>query len=163
MRTTTRLFSGGMGFVLSMLVFGGGGAEADTHTWTGGGANNNASTPGNWGGTAPVTGDSIVLNATTNKNMTWDAAAPSNVASWFQAGYSGTVTFATVYVSTGFTNFTITGDCVISNGTWTHAGNSGMEANRLNVRVNGGIGGRIWTIDRVVLAWGECAKGIGVE
>ena len=34
-----------------------------TRTWTGGGANNNWTTAGNWGGIAPVAGDNLVFDA----------------------------------------------------------------------------------------------------
>ena len=36
--------------------------SAATRTWTGGGADANWSTPGNWGGTAPVNGDTLVFS-----------------------------------------------------------------------------------------------------
>lgn len=36
-------------------------AQADTHTWNGGGANNNWNTAANWGGVAPVAGDSLIF------------------------------------------------------------------------------------------------------
>ena len=59
---------------------------------------------------------------------------------WDQrAGYAGTVTFPTVYGTNGFTNFCIAGDCVLSNGVWTHAANAGGEANRLRVTVGGNL------------------------
>ncbi|MFH0954014.1 MAG: Ig-like domain repeat protein [Verrucomicrobiota bacterium] len=37
-------------------------AQADTHTWTGGGANNNWTNALNWGGAAPTNGDSLVFD-----------------------------------------------------------------------------------------------------
>ena len=111
------------------------------NTWTGGGTSSNASEAANWSGGVPTTGSAIVLDGTSSsKNMNWDAptnSLPYSVASWLQTNYTGTVTVFTVYGSNGFTNFTITGDCVISNGMWTHLGNTGGETNRLRVTVNG--------------------------
>lgn len=111
-------------------------------TWGGGGATNSflASNPTNWvGGVAPVAGDSILLNTTTNKNMTWDLNIP--VQSWTQVGYMGTVTVATVYGPAGFTNLTIVGDCVISNGTWMQTANPAVnyETNRLRATIGGNM------------------------
>jgi autotransporter-associated beta strand protein len=63
-------------------------ARADTHTWTGGGGDNNWNTTANWGGTAPVSGDSLVFAGTsrltpnnnfsagtTFSNVTFDSSA----------------------------------------------------------------------------------------
>jgi len=107
-------------------------------TWDGGGANALASNPTNWvGGMAPVAGDGIVLDATTNKNITWDLNIP--IQSWTQVGYVGTVTVATVYGVVGFTNFNILGNCVMSNGVWTHPANSTNETSRLKVTIAGDL------------------------
>ncbi len=107
--------------------------------WTGAGANSNASTAANWLEGAPVAGDDIVLDASTNKFMTWDTNAPASVGSWTQVGYLGTVTVATVYGTNGFTNFTIVGNCIISNGGWTHTVNAGTEQYRLYVTIGGNL------------------------
>jgi hypothetical protein len=109
-------------------------------TWTGAGTNNLASNPSNWfGNVLPVTGESVHLDGTTNKNMTWDLTNIT-VKAWNQdAGYSGTVTVQTVYGSNGFTNFTLSGDVTLSGGTWTHRGNTGGETNRLCVTVGGNV------------------------
>jgi hypothetical protein len=40
-------------------------AQADTHTWNGGGADNNWTTAANWGGTSPVSGDSLSFDGNT--------------------------------------------------------------------------------------------------
>ena len=116
-----------------------GSSSGATRTWDGGGANSNASTAANWSDdTMPVTGDAIVLDTTTHKSMKWDLDI--SVASWRQVGYTGTVEVATVYPGQGaFTNFTILGDCIISNGVWTHAANSGSEVNRLCVTILGNL------------------------
>ena len=58
------------------------GASAAPRTWSGGGADNNWSTAANWGGTAPVSGDSLIfagIQRTTNLNNiaslnTWRAS-----------------------------------------------------------------------------------------
>jgi len=113
---------------------------ATDRTWGGGGVNAVASNPTNWvGRVAPTAGDNIYLDTTTNKNMTWDLNIP--VQSWTQVGYAGTVTVATVYGTTGFTNFNITGNCVISNGVWTHMANPSVnyESNRLNATIGGDL------------------------
>ena len=116
-----------------------GSSSGATRTWDGGGANSNASTAANWSDdTMPVTGDAIVLDTTTHKSMKWDLDI--SVASWRQVGYTGTVEVATVYPGQGaFTNFTILGDCIISNGVWTHANNSGSEVNRLGATIGGDL------------------------
>ncbi|NLE66459.1 MAG: hypothetical protein GX608_03465, partial [Lentisphaerae bacterium] len=113
-------------------------ASAAARTWTGAGANGLATTPANWGGTAPQAGDDIVLDAGSHSNMTWNMTNLV-IGSWSQIGYRGTVTVATVYGPAGFTNLTITGNCTISNGVWTHAANSGGETNRLRVSINGNL------------------------
>ena len=45
-------------------------ARAATLTWTGGGADDLWSTPANWGGTAPMPGDSLIFTTTTRLNNT---------------------------------------------------------------------------------------------
>jgi hypothetical protein len=121
-------------------------------TWDGGGADNLASSPTNWvGDVAPVIGDEIRLDGTSTKDITWDAAAPSTVAAWSQlVGYTGTVTFETHFPGEGSpTNITITGNCTVNDGTWTHPANTGgtTEVDRLAVSVGGaftlGAGGTI--------------------
>ncbi len=109
-----------------------------TNTWGGGGADALASNPTNWtGGAVPLAGDAILLNATTNKNMTWNLNIP--VQSWMQIGYAGTVTIATVYGPAGFTNLDILGDCTISNGVWTHSANGATEVYRLKATIGGNL------------------------
>ena len=123
---------------------------ADTSTWIGGGADVLASNPDNWyPHLAPGNGAHIVLDETSLKEMHWDLDIP--VASWTQTdgfkasytpadGYHGWVVFKTRYPGFGsFTNFTITGDCILNNGTWTHPVNTGdtVAADRLSVSVGG--------------------------
>lgn len=111
---------------------------AVTRTWGRGGADELASNPNNWTEEiAPSGGESIMLNAGTSKNMTWDLDV--SVQSWTQVGYAGTVTVATVAGAAGFTNFTILGNCVISNGVWTHHDNATSEAYRLVVTIGGDL------------------------
>lgn len=114
---------------------------ATTRTWDGGGTDSLASNPINWDGdTAPIQNDAIILDATSHKNMTWNMTNMT-MASWTQAGYTGTVTITTVYGTTGFTNFNITGNCIVSNGTWTHTANPAVnyEVNRLNATIGGDL------------------------
>ncbi len=120
-----------------------------THVWTGLGADNLASTSNNWtGGVLPSSSQRIRLDSTSTKDMTWDAGVnglSDAVGGWVQDNnYSGTVTFATVYTNYGstFTNFTISGDCVVSNGAWTHVNDNSdsaapwLEHSRLRVTVD---------------------------
>ena len=113
---------------------------ADSHTWDGGGANSNASLAANWvGDTAPIANDDVVLNTTSHKNMTWDLNI--SLSGWSQIGYTGKVSVATVYGTSGFTNFNITGDCTISNGVWTQIANPNVnyESNRLSATIGGNL------------------------
>jgi len=117
--------------------------SAGAATWDGGGSTENASEAANWSNdTLPSSADDIVLDATTNKNMTWDAPSnglPATVKSWTQnAGYSGTVTFMTTYSGT-FTNFAVSGDAVIDGGKWMHADNSSDPTYRLCVSIGGNL------------------------
>ncbi len=114
--------------------------SSEAKTWSGSGANNNANNPTNWvGGVGPVAGDDIVLDTTTNKNLTWNTNI--TLHSWTQIGYGGTVTVATVFGTVGFTNLTILGDCTISNGVWTQTANPAVnyETNRLSVSIGGNL------------------------
>jgi autotransporter-associated beta strand protein len=70
--------------------------SAATVTWTGGGADNNWTTAANWGGTAPVAGDSLVFAGITR-------LAPNNN---FAAGTS----FTSITFSVGAGNFVIGGN-----------------------------------------------------
>ena len=110
----------------------------DTRTWVGGGADAKASTAENWKeGVAPETGDDIVLDSGTAA-MTWDAAMKDVVpASWTQDGYTGTVTFETVFSESGFHCAEIAGDVVLNTGTWKHKANSSGRTNRLYVKCGG--------------------------
>jgi autotransporter-associated beta strand protein len=71
-----------------LIVLTGITAQADTRTWTGGGGNNYWTNAANWGGTAPVSGDSLVFAGagylistnkfaagTTFSNITFDGSA----------------------------------------------------------------------------------------
>lgn len=115
--------------------------SAQDRVWTGAGADSLASNPANWlDGIVPQAGDGVVLSSDYPADMTWDSAAPGTVASWSQgAGYTGSVTFETVYGESGFTVFTITGDTSVHGGVWTHKANGTTEANRLAVGVGGNL------------------------
>ncbi len=99
---------------------------------------NNGWSGGSGAGGAPTSADAVVIEA---GNLTWGASLPGTVASWLQsATYAGTVTFETVYGTSGFTNFAISGNCVISNGVWMHKDNTTEVATpqyRLKVSVDG--------------------------
>ena len=105
-------------------------APAGYNTWVApAGAVGYASVATNWSaGTVPTSTNNILVDGRySTAAMIWDA--PSNglsttVASWTQnADYTGTVTIATMYPhvpGATFTNFTVTGDCAINGGVWTH-------------------------------------------
>jgi len=111
----------------------------------------NASSDANWSlGRAPVATDNILLGAWSSRNLTWDAAATHEVASWTQtADYNGLVTFPITYegadVDAGFILFTVSGDVSVLGGAWVHPvqGDSSktsaepVERYRLNVAVGG--------------------------
>lgn len=157
--------AGGRGWRIVVLagVLGVRQGVAVPRTWTGGAGTGLASTPGNWTPAgAPEQTDDIILDGTSQSNLMWNAAATLIVASWQQsAAYTGTVTFLTGY-SGPFTNFTITGDCVISNGTWTHQTNREAEVYWLAVTVGGnmevGSQGRI-NVDRKGYSSGSGGPG----
>lgn len=106
--------------------------------WTGGGGDALASNGDNWAPAgAPATGDAVVLNSG-NAAMTWDAGMKDVVpASWTQDGYTGTVTFETVFDTEGFACAEISGNVVLNTGTWTHLGNTSACVNRLYVKCGG--------------------------
>ena len=113
----------------------------------------NASAAANWSlGRAPVAEDNILLGPWSSRNLTWDAAATNEVASWTQtAEYNGQVIFPITYegsdVDAGFHLFTIAGDASVLGGAWVHpvqgpsvktAGEpEPVERYRLNVAVGG--------------------------
>jgi autotransporter-associated beta strand protein len=62
-------------------------AVAANRTWSGGGTNNNWSTAGNWGGTAPANNDNLTFNGTTQLNNTNDIS--SLTIGWLGFGDGG--------------------------------------------------------------------------
>jgi hypothetical protein len=105
--------------------------------WTGAGADALASNPLNWlEETAPTDFASVIFDATGNGHpCTWDLDIP--LQSWKQIGYTDTVTIQTVYDANGFNILRIAGDCVISNGCWTHLANTSAATYRLRVAIGG--------------------------
>ena len=151
--------------VVALTSWPHGGLAANRY-WTGAGANALASNSTNWlDNIAPVANDAVFLDDRTNKNMTWDLDIP--LQSWTQAGYLGTVTVATVYGPAGLTNLSILGDCVISNGVWTHANNSNLEVYRLCASIGGnlylGPDGRIDVMARGFVEGYGPGKGIATH
>ena len=115
--------------------------EAGYNVWVAT-ADGKASVPSNWSlGRVPNAADNILLSSDYSQcAMTWDAGVnglSDTVASWRQVGYGNTVTFQTLYGATGFTNFVVTGDCVVSNGCWTHLANSSAATYRLRATIGG--------------------------
>ncbi|MBB5036243.1 beta strand repeat-containing protein [Prosthecobacter dejongeii] len=74
-------------FVVSSL-------SAQTRTWTGAGADDNWGTAANWGGTAPVAGNSIGFAGTTRLNTINNLAADTNIAGIFFLSGAGTFNLA---------------------------------------------------------------------
>ena len=119
--------------------------SAATRYWTGEGTDALASNAANWlsdksnslSTGAPETGDDVVLDDG-SVAMTWDAGMKDvKPASWTQDGYTGTVTFETVFDTEGFYFAEITGNVVLNTGTWTHLGNGSTAVNRLYVKCGG--------------------------
>ena len=102
-------------------------------------AGNTCTWTGSWSPFPVNVDDAIVVSS--GGNLTWSNTMPATVASWLQTtGYTGTVTVQTCYSGQGtFTNFTVSGDCVISNGVWTHTGNGTIESYRLRATIGGNL------------------------
>jgi len=85
-----------MSLLTLLVVLPGSTAQADTHTWNGGGGDNKWNTAANWGGTAPASGDSLVFDGTSR-------LTPSNN---FTAG----TTFSNITFNGGAGAFTLSGN-----------------------------------------------------
>lgn len=71
-------------------------------TWTGGGATNNWSDPGNWGGTLPGAADTAIFNNTSAKAALVDTGFAGTVAGiQINSGYTGTITLKEALTDTG--------------------------------------------------------------
>lgn len=130
--------------ILFAVFLGLASANATVRTWTGLGADENASTPGNWlDNIAPDNGDSVLFDTTSSVDCHWDLDV--EIADWTQtADYNGSITIRTVYPTDpptpgAFTNLAISGNVTLSGGTWTHIANSGGNTaiDRLAVTVGG--------------------------
>ena len=144
-------------FLILALTLAGAATASVTNVWQGtNGAL--ASAGANWSlGHSPSNTETVFLDSDFS-NMTWDASATNTVAAWGQtANYTGTVTFATVFGTNGFTNFTITGDANLLGGAWTHRLNTAVETNRLWVTV----AGNLFLTNAVITADG-CGWGTGL-
>ncbi|MGI5869059.1 MAG: hypothetical protein ACOX9C_06425 [Kiritimatiellia bacterium] len=112
-----------------------------------------ASKAANWSyGRAPIASDAVLFDGRfSTADCEWDHAnggGVATVASWTQvADYPGTVTFNTTFPAAGTSlkALVVTGDCIVSNGVWTHAAATAvtdMIANnyyRLKVEVGGAM------------------------
>ncbi len=146
---------------------------AGTNTWIAV-ADGLASVGANWSsGLAPTSSDDVLFDGRfSTANCTWDA--PAAVTSWKQtADYTGTIEFQTTYADGAFPIFSITGDCTVNGGKWTHHSNTNVASGaaaqyRLNVSVGGdftlGSGARIDLIGRGYNV-GRCPAGseVGVH
>lgn len=117
---------------------------ADIRTWNAV-IDGRASVATNWKeGIVPVSGDTILFDGSSQRAITWDLTnAPSPVVpgAWIQtAAYTGTSTIPCRFPGQGsFTNFTIAGDLILSNGVMTHPPNAGVSnaTDRLSISVDG--------------------------
>jgi hypothetical protein len=83
-------------------------ANGSTHIWTGGGADNLASTAANWSNNfVPQNGDTIIFNGTSAKDCNWDINALVHSVN-IDSGYNGIFTINS--------NLSPTGDFIISDG-----------------------------------------------
>lgn len=89
-------------------------------TWTGGGANNNWTTGGNWGGSAPIAGDELIFAGSTRLTPNNDFAAGTSFAS---------ITFAS-----GAGAFVLGGN-LITISTTTGIKNSGSTTQTINLNI----------------------------
>ena len=117
-----------------------------------------ASTAANWSaGHVPTASEHVHFDGDfSTSDCTWDA--PAAVAAWTQAAnYPGTVEFQTTYANGAFPLLSITGNCAVNGGAWTHHSNTNVASGaaaeyRLNVSVGGdftlGSGARIDLIGR---------------
>ena len=120
--------------LLLVLVLGMAGLrlEAATVTWTGAGVDSNWSTGANWGGVAPVTGDSLVFDGSTQLTPNNDLAIDTSFASVTFAATAGAFTIggSRIVITGTITNFsaaTETLACDIS-GTYGVLGSSGRSS-----------------------------------
>lgn len=168
----------GIGFLLlpGILSLGATLAQAATRTWTGAGADANASTPENWSDdTAPVAGDHVVFDdshaGNAQTNIVWDVdPGVTGFASWTQtADYDGMITIMTRYHDAGgFTNLHISGNVLLEGGVWTHEGPQSAQIHNLGVSVGGdftlgdsaaiNLNGKGWDV-RVTAAPGGASTG----
>jgi len=92
----------------------------------------------------PTSTETVYLGGLTN-NLVWSSSMTNTVGGWFQSPfYTGDVTVETTYSSyqTAFTNLTILGNLVVSNGVFTHQVQASVSAerrHRLMVTVNGDL------------------------
>ena len=104
---------------------------ADKNVWIATAASDGlASTAANWSKGVPKETDDILIDGLfSSRAMTWDAGVnglAATVASWIQTNYTATVEFNTEfpdYASATFPLFTVSGNCEINSGKWTHRGN----------------------------------------
>ncbi|MEW6600226.1 MAG: hypothetical protein AB1499_04590 [Nitrospirota bacterium] len=104
-------------FLLALSFTGAAGAA--THIWSGGGAEELASNPGNWeGGVPPQSGSDVVFDDTSSKNCTWDL----------------NITLSSFNISPGYEgSIIINADLVVDNPfTWTGAGGDTLASNPAN-------------------------------
>ena len=122
---------------------------AGQNYWVGGTATYGvflASTPANWSaGHAPLDSETVIFDGNfSNTDCTWDSAAPRTVAGWTQnANYTGIVEIQTTYASNAFPLLSVTGDCAVNGGIWTHTSNTNVSngAESAQYRLNVAVGG----------------------
>lgn len=127
-------------------------SDPNFNTWVAPSAGK-ASVAGNWSyGRPPIATDNILFDGRfSTRNCEWDVAnggGVATVASWTQmADFTGTNSFNTTFAAadTTLTNLVITGDCILSNGVWTHpaatAATHAIATNYYHLAVK--VGGRM--------------------
>jgi fibronectin-binding autotransporter adhesin len=126
--------------VLAALVPVAAHAQA-TLTWNGGGADTIWTTAANWGGIAPVAGDTLVFSGTTRPSNTNDFAAATTFDSITLSEGGFTLAGNDLQLSAAGTKLTSTGDSTISLGLAPSSGPLSIAATSGTLTVSGVISG----------------------
>ncbi|HUJ79293.1 MAG TPA: LamG-like jellyroll fold domain-containing protein [Nitrospiria bacterium] len=105
--------------MLALLLSSAGDGWAATRTWTGGGTDNNWSTAANWGGTAPVSGDTVVF--------------PGGAA---QLSNNNDIAGATFIITISGSGYTLSGNAVTLGGNLTDSTASGSNTINLPITLS---------------------------
>jgi autotransporter-associated beta strand protein len=103
-----------------------------TRTWTGGGADSNWTTAANWGGTAPVVGDSLVFPQVASRKTNTNDFPPNTSFADIQFSGSG---------------YTVSGSAINLTGTLSNTASGGSNTIDLSVNGAGGVSLASGTLD----------------